>query len=169
MPGPSPAGRAAQATIGRSSSPRPAKAGAATDAFSLGETCSTGPKAPNTGRRAASTRPSPSDCGSICTQLTSAAVPLVAAATDLTGRAAGDSAVAGAKRPSGPETDTFTRVLGPSGVAGAPGSPPAQARIAPRPSAGTRAGELAATPSACSRRCPARKRLAPTGRTHAST
>jgi hypothetical protein len=66
-------------------------------------------------------------------------------------------------------TEARTRALAPFGVGGAPGSLPAQARTAPRPSPWTSAGGLAATPAAWSRRWRARKRVAPTGRTQAST
>src|SRR3954447_14295945 len=133
-PGPSPPGRDAHATNGRLAGGA-VNPGAVSEAFSCGETSSGAVKAPNTGRRDASTCPSPSDVASIRTQLTIAVVPLLAAAPAFAGWAAPDSACGGPKRPSAPATEARTRVLGPSGVAGAPGSPPTQARIAPRDSA----------------------------------
>ena len=119
---------------------RAGEAGRRLEACSSGDTASGAPNAPPTGRSAARTWPSPSDAGAIRTQLTIVALPLPAAATALTGWAAGESGCAAPKRPSAPVTDTRTRVLAPSGVAGAPGSPPAHARTAPRPSPWTSAG-----------------------------
>ncbi len=145
------------------------KPGAVLAACSSGEAASGAPNAPPTGRSAANTWPLTSEPGAIRTQLTTVALPLPAAPSPVTGWAAGDSGCDAPKRPSAPVTDTRTRVLAPFGVEGAPGSPPTHARTAPRPSPWTSAGALAATPSACSRRWAAPKRVAPTGRTHAST
>src|SRR4051812_31999961 len=113
--------------------------------------------------------PPPPAPGSPRTRLIGAPPPPPAPATAFTGSPAADSGCAAAKRPSLPITETFTRVLGPFGVSGAPGSPPTHAIAAPRASIGTSAGALAWMTPPCSSRWPARKRVAPTGWTQAST
>src|ERR1700745_814247 len=97
-PGPSPPGRDVQATNGWSSAVR-VKPGAVSATFSCGETASGAPNAPPAGRIAATAWPSMSEPGSIEVQLTIVALPLPAAATAVTGCAAGESGWAAPKRP----------------------------------------------------------------------